>query len=137
MTVNDKDINIDEIVKKYGKDKISAILYLHDLANIKWDEAKQIINSEYKKYPEYNKKEEKKDEKPSWDELERKYCDTPMSDVARCPKCGSTSITVVKKGFGFGKAFAGSLLVGPVGLFAGGIGANKVQRVCLSCGHKW
>jgi Oxygen-sensitive ribonucleoside-triphosphate reductase len=57
--------------------------------------------------------------------------------VPRCPKCGSTSITVMKKGFGVGKAAAGALLLGPIGIAAGGLGANKVQRVCVNCGHKF
>ena len=57
--------------------------------------------------------------------------------VAKCPKCGSTSIQVVKKGFGLGKAAAGALLIGPVGLLGGAIGSNKTVRVCLNCNHKW
>lgn len=59
------------------------------------------------------------------------------SKVAKCPKCGSTSIQVVKKGFGLGKAAAGAVLLGPVGLLGGVIGSNKTLRVCLNCNHKW
>lgn len=55
----------------------------------------------------------------------------------RCPDCGSTQIQVVKKGFGFGKAAAGGLLAGPLGLLAGGIGAGKIERVCINCGRKF
>lgn len=58
-------------------------------------------------------------------------------NIPKCPKCGSTSIQVVKQGFGFGKAAVGALLVGPVGLVGGAIGANKTKRVCLNCNHKW
>lgn len=57
--------------------------------------------------------------------------------IPHCPKCGSTSITVMKKGFGVGKSLIGGAVAGPVGLLAGGIGANKVQRVCINCGHKF
>lgn len=56
---------------------------------------------------------------------------------SRCPYCGSHSIQAVKKGFGLGKAAAGGLLLGPVGLFGGVIGSNKIQRVCLNCGKKF
>lgn len=59
------------------------------------------------------------------------------SEEICCPFCGSTQIQVVKKGFGFGKAAAGAWVAGPVGLLAGGIGAGKVQRVCLKCGKKF
>lgn len=54
-----------------------------------------------------------------------------------CPCCGKTNIQAVKKGFGLGKAAVGGLLLGPVGLLGGAIGANNIQFVCLSCGHKW
>ena len=54
-----------------------------------------------------------------------------------CPFCGRPNIQVVKKGFGLGKAAVGGLLLGPVGLLGGAIGANDIQFVCLSCGRKW
>lgn len=54
-----------------------------------------------------------------------------------CPCCGRANIQAVKKGFGLGKAAVGGLLLGPVGLLGGAIGANDIQFVCLSCGHKW
>ena len=53
----------------------------------------------------------------------------------RCPQCGSHSLTAGNKGFGVGKAAIGGLLLGPVGLLAGGIGSNKVKITCLNCGH--
>lgn len=57
--------------------------------------------------------------------------------VACCPKCGSTSISANKKGFGFGKAAAGAFVAGPVGLVGGTLGANKMIITCLNCGHKY
>lgn len=60
-----------------------------------------------------------------------------MSDEIRCPKCGSTQIVAGNKGFGLGKAAAGGLLLGPVGLLGGLIGSKKVMITCLKCGHKW
>lgn len=56
---------------------------------------------------------------------------------AKCPKCGSTSLSGGKQGFGFGKALAGTFLIGGVGLLAGGIGANKTIVTCLNCGYKF
>lgn len=69
-------------------------------------------------------------------ELKEKEIELHRQEIlsqARCPKCGSTSLTVDKKGFGFGKAAIGSLLIGPVGLLAGGIGAKKQFCICLNC----
>lgn len=57
--------------------------------------------------------------------------------VACCPKCGSTSISANRKGFGVGKAAAGAFLAGPYGLVAGGIGSKKVVITCLNCGYQW
>lgn len=58
--------------------------------------------------------------------------------IACCPKCGSTSITANKKGYGVGKAVVGASLIGEgVGLIAGTIGSKKVIITCLNCGHQW
>jgi predicted RNA-binding Zn-ribbon protein involved in translation (DUF1610 family) len=54
-----------------------------------------------------------------------------------CPHCGSTQITANKKGFSAGKAIAGDLLLGPVGLLAGTAGRNKIIITCLNCGQQW
>lgn len=56
---------------------------------------------------------------------------------AKCPKCCSTSLSGGKQGFGVGKAVAGAVLLGGVGLLAGGIGANKTVITCLNCGYKF
>ena len=59
------------------------------------------------------------------------------NSMAKCPRCGSTSLSGNKKGFGIGKAVVGAALVGPLGLVAGNLGAKKVQVTCLSCGKKF
>ncbi len=58
-----------------------------------------------------------------------------MSNL-KCPKCGSEQIHAGNKGFGAGKAVAGTLLAGPiVGGIAGAAGSGKVKLTCLKCGH--
>lgn len=59
------------------------------------------------------------------------------NSIACCPKCGSTSLSANKKGFGVGKAVIGAALTGGIGLVAGNIGAKKVIVTCLNCGHQW
>lgn len=59
------------------------------------------------------------------------------NSMAKCPRCGSTSLSGNKKGFGIGKAVVGAALIGPFGLVAGNIGAKKVQVTCLNCGKKF
>ncbi|MEP0872440.1 hypothetical protein NDA01_21730 [Trichocoleus desertorum AS-A10] len=55
----------------------------------------------------------------------------------RCPKCNSTQISAGKKGFGVGKAAAGVVLLGPLGLAGGMLGSGQVQLSCINCGHQW
>lgn len=59
------------------------------------------------------------------------------NETMKCPKCRSTYVSVDKKGFGAGKALAGAVLTGGVGLLAGFIGSNKVKATCLKCGYKF
>ena len=60
-----------------------------------------------------------------------------MEDSIKCPKCGSTQLTTDKKGFSGGKAVAGAVLTGGIGLLAGTIGSNKVIITCLKCGNQF
>lgn len=59
------------------------------------------------------------------------------ASMAKCPRCGSTSISGNKKGFSASKAFAGAMLMGEIGVLAGSIGSNKVVVNCLNCGYKF
>ncbi|MDR3587106.1 MAG: TerD family protein [Desulfosporosinus sp.] len=54
-----------------------------------------------------------------------------------CPRCHSTQVTAGKKGFGFGKALVGGVLLGPVGILAGFIGSRNMEFACLSCRERW
>jgi len=58
-------------------------------------------------------------------------------DPIKCPKCGSSQFLADKKGFSLGKAVAGDVLLGPVGLLGGMLGAKKVRLTCLKCGCTW
>jgi len=65
--------------------------------------------------------------------------------LACCPKCGSTSLSANKKGFGIGKAVVGGIagvvaplgILGLMGLTAGNIGSKKVRVTCLKCGYQF
>lgn len=60
-----------------------------------------------------------------------------MNNELLCPKCGSNKLSANKKGFSGGKAVAGAVLTGGIGLLAGTIGSNKIKITCLSCGHEF
>lgn len=63
--------------------------------------------------------------------------DARQNGIACCPKCGSTSLTANKKGFGVGKAVVGAAMTGGIGLVAGNINKNKITVTCLNCGHQF
>ncbi len=48
----------------------------------------------------------------------RRVMENKAAGIACCPKCGSTSLTANKKGFGIGKAVIGASVAGPIGLVA-------------------
>lgn len=59
-----------------------------------------------------------------------------QEDLIKCPQCGSTQIHADKKGFGTGKAIAGTLVGGLlVGAAVGSIGKDKIVLTCLKCGN--
>lgn len=59
------------------------------------------------------------------------------NNKVKCPSCGSAQISAGNKGFGLGKAVAGGVLLGPVGLLSGFIGSGQVTLACLRCGNRW
>ena len=58
-------------------------------------------------------------------------------NIARCPKCRSSSIITLKKGYAAGSGCCGAILLGPLGLLCGASGSNIPYNVCQNCGHKW
>ena len=59
-------------------------------------------------------------------------------DFKPCPKCGLGYLRAVgenKGGFSGGKALAGAVLLGPIGLAAGALGKKRKIYVCNRCGY--
>jgi DNA-directed RNA polymerase subunit RPC12/RpoP len=59
---------------------------------------------------------------------------------AKCPACGSIAgwkhVGEEKKGFSVGKAAAGAVLLGPIGLVGGALGKKKESYYCTECGFR-
>lgn len=57
-----------------------------------------------------------------------------------CPICNNTytwkQVDTTKKGFSVGKAAAGALLLGPIGLVGGALGKKKACYCCGQCGFQ-
>lgn len=69
--------------------------------------------------------------------VEERKQQAAANGVACCPRCGSTSLSINKKGFGGGKATAGMFAFGLGGAVAGTYGMNKMKITCLNCGYKY
>lgn len=75
--------------------------------------------------------------------LKEMYNRTEISDnnisetPIRCPNCKSTQLSTNKRGFSLGKAAAGGIITGGIGLLGGFIGSGKVKITCLKCGKSW
>lgn len=77
------------------------------------------------------------------------HCGNPMNPQSQkvqqpqqeeylcCPKCGSRELHAEHKGFSGGKALAGALITGGIGLLAGTMGSRDTQITCLKCGNKF
>lgn len=52
-----------------------------------------------------------------------------------CPKCHSKKLHIEQQGFSGGKAFAGAVLAGGIGILAGTIGSKNIRITCLKCGN--
>lgn len=60
----------------------------------------------------------------------------PIDSQARCPNCGSTSLSGQKHGYSAAKGCLGALICLPL-FMIGFHGAKKMYAHCLRCGHSW
>lgn len=134
INVHGKELNLTNIYKETKGDKILAIDIAMKLLGLDIKECKNII---YPAFKELSEKINIEEEKEILREDEYKQTNVLEDDVARCPRCGSVSLSAHKKGFGIGKAVAGATIAGGIGLVAGNLGAKKVRVTCLSCGKQF
>lgn len=134
--ISPDEMNYDDIIGLFGKDKIGAIKYVREYTGCDLKEAKEYVD---RAYAQVSKAPSNKESIPSAPVLSKKerIKENKANGVACCPKCGSTSLSANKKGFGVGKAAVGVFTVGVLGAAAGGIGSGKVVVTCLNCGHHW
>lgn len=138
QTVPFDELNISEIASMFGKDKIKAIKYVRDKTGCELKEAKAFIDHGYATMnhsPAQVLETTARVSKPI--SKKERIKENKANGVACCPKCGSTSLSANKKGFGVGRAAVGVFTVGVLGAAAGGIGSGKVVVTCLNCGHRW
>ena len=69
--------------------------------------------------------------------VQKTISEEKKEDLIHCPKCDSTQLTSEQKGFSGGKALAGALVAGGIGILAGTLGSNKIVITCLNCGNQF
>lgn len=72
--------------------------------------------------PKQRKLEEEKENIKKQKEVLQTIQENKSKGIPCCPKCGSTAIQPVQKGFG---------------LIRGFIGSGKVENYCMNCGNRW
>ena len=72
-------------------------------------------------YTQEKKKDELRDQQRQ-SQLAVTIAANKAANIACCPKCGSTSIATVNRGYS---------------LLTGFLGSGKAVNVCQMCGHKW
>ena len=54
-----------------------------------------------------------------------------------CPKCSSTQIISIRRGFSWGWGIFGFFMIPGFGLLFGFCGSKKPRLKCTHCSHKW
>ena len=122
--------------EKYNPYRADAVEALRENTYMTRKEAEQLIDAYFDKR---QKAEYAKDASAALRDL-NKILRTPEdeqreylegSNMAFCPKCLSTSITAQRRGYNSTRA----LLMH--GVQYGMLGMNRVQCICMKCGHTW
>ena len=128
---------LNELTSLFGNNKIEAIKYVSHNSDMSLSEAKKYVDSLYKNATAVSSSSTPKVKDKPLSKRQR-IKENKKNGIACCPKCGSTSLSSDKQGFGVGKAVIGAGLVSnPIGLVAGNINSKKIHVTCLNCGHKW
>ena len=121
---------IKEICKLTGASKKEA---KEAIEKIKHPYGKQwLLDKEIK---ENERMEEIRQEKLQKKVLEQQA--SVLRNMAKCPRCGSTSISYDTKKLSVGRALVGDAVAGAPGAVLGGLSSKKGYAVCLNCGKKW
>lgn len=133
-------VDADALIAQFGRNKIQAIKYVRDATGCSLRDAKEYVDGAYAGKSAAMISAASSAPKPLT--KKERVAENRANAVACCPKCGSTSLSANKKGFGIGKAVIGASVstvagLGPLGLVAGNLGAKKVRVTCLNCGHQF
>lgn len=129
---------------KFGQDR-AEIKEVCQMTGVSKKEAKEAI--EKIKHPNGKQwlldkeiEENKRMEEIQEQKLQKKVLEQQASvlrNMAKCPRCGSTSISYDTKKLSVGRVLVGDAIAGPTGAILGGLSSKKGYGVCLKCGKRW
>lgn len=137
-----------DIVNEYGNNKLTCYEKFRTISGLGIEEAMKYIDTllntdsaqssiEVNTF-EAAKLPVKPEHKSKKQIVKERIAENKEKGIVCCPKCGSTSLSSNKKGFGIGKAIVGACISNnPIGLVTGNIGAKKVRITCMNCGHEF
>jgi tellurium resistance protein TerD len=103
----------------------------------RYADAKYILQKLQTKYPDHKGLEQYLEKLSNYIEIDDPDSEQAEANLPSCPKCDSTSIITLKKGYDSGSGCCGAILLGPLGLLCGAMESNQIHNVCQNCGHKW
>lgn len=124
---------IKEICKRTGVDKKTAKTALKNFG---------MTRKQWEEMGLWKKTEEEKER----EELQRlaaqqqkavQQQESIYRNMAKCPRCGSTSLSYDTKKLSVGRALVGDAIAGVPGAIMGGLSSKKGYAVCLNCGKRW
>ena len=90
----------------------------------------------WKKTEEEKAKEEQKRIKEQQERIIKQQ-EHMYKNMAKCPRCGSTSLSYDTKKLSIGRALVGDAVAGAPGAILGGLSSKKGYAICLKCGKRW
>lgn len=124
---------IKEICKRTGVDKKTAKTALKNfgMTRKQWEEMGLWGKTEEEKEAEEQQQIEKQEQRIR-NQQEKYY-----RRLAKCPRCGSTSLSYDTKKLSIGRTLIGDAIAGAPGAILGGLSSKKGYAVCLKCGKRW
>ena len=129
---------------KFGQDR-AEIKEVCQMTGVSKKEAKEAI--EKIKHPNGKQwlldkeiEENKRMEEIQEQKLQKKVLEQQASvlrNMAKCPRCGSTSLSYDTKKLSIGRTLVGDAIAGAPGAVLGGLSSKKGYAICLNCGKKW
>lgn len=150
-----QDINkiIREIHNEYGEHSLrwgkhKELTVICERLGVDMKTAKTLLNNfgmpqgQWEEIGLWKKTEEEKEQEEQQRLTEQqqrlvKQQESIYKKMAKCPRCGSTSLSYDTKKLSIGRALVGDAIAGAPGAILGGLSSKKGYAVCLNCGKRW